>query len=148
DDSSQLRRLNLDFVDLYMHGSRFRLSLLFARRVLPGSGLFPRHRRIRTQSCAMSCSASTPIGVSKESPDMAQGTVKFFNSQKGFGFIQPTDGGKDVFVHISAVERAGMSNLNEGQKLSYDVVSERGKLAAANLQNVQPSPRTEKSGLI
>jgi CspA family cold shock protein len=69
-------------------------------------------------------------------PDMAQGTVKFFNSQKGFGFIQPTDGGQDVFVHISAVERAGMSNLNEGQKLTYDVVSERGKLAASNLQNV------------
>jgi CspA family cold shock protein len=69
-------------------------------------------------------------------PDMAVGTVKFFNSQKGFGFIQPEDGGKDVFVHISAVERAGMSNLNEGQKLSYEVVSERGKLAAANLQAV------------
>ena len=69
-------------------------------------------------------------------PDMAQGTVKFFNSQKGFGFIQPTDGGQDVFVHISAVERAGMSNLNEGQKLTYEVVSERGKLAASNLQNV------------
>jgi cold shock protein len=67
--------------------------------------------------------------------NMATGTVKFFNSQKGFGFIQPQDGGKDVFVHISAVERAGMSNLNEGQKLTYDVVSERGKLAAANLQN-------------
>src|SRR5215472_18486486 len=69
-------------------------------------------------------------------PDMAQGKVKFFNSQKGFGFIQPTDGGADVFVHISAVERAGMSNLNEGQELTYDVVSERGKLAASNLQNV------------
>ena len=67
---------------------------------------------------------------------MAQGAVKFFNSQKGFGFIQPTDGGKDVFVHISAVERAGMSTLHEGQKLTYDVVSERGKLSAANLQNV------------
>ena len=66
---------------------------------------------------------------------MAQGTVKFFNSQKGFGFISPTDGGQDVFVHISAVERAGMSSLNEGQKLNYDVVSERGKTAAANLQN-------------
>ena len=62
---------------------------------------------------------------------MATGTVKFFNSQKGFGFIQPQDGGQDVFVHISAVERAGMSNLNEGQKLTYDVVSERGKLAAS-----------------
>lgn len=69
-------------------------------------------------------------------PDMAQGKVKFFNSQRGFGFIQPTDGGADVFVHISAVERAGMSNLNEGQILTYDVVSERGKLAASNLQNV------------
>ena len=67
---------------------------------------------------------------------MATGTVKFFNSQKGFGFIEPTDGSKDVFVHISAVENAGMSTLNEGQKLSYDVVSERGKTNAANLQNV------------
>ena len=67
---------------------------------------------------------------------MAQGTVKFFNTQKCYGFIQPTDGGKDVFVHISAVERAGMSDLHEGQKLSYDVVSERGKLAAANLQSL------------
>ena len=65
---------------------------------------------------------------------MATGTVKFFNSQKGFGFIQPTDGSKDVFVHISAVERAGMSNLAEGQKLSFEVVSERGKKAASNLQ--------------
>jgi CspA family cold shock protein len=74
-------------------------------------------------------------GVFNRRPDMATGTVKFFNSQKGFGFIQPNDGGKDVFVHISAVERAGMSSLNEGQKVSYDVVSERGKLAAANLQN-------------
>jgi cold shock protein len=67
---------------------------------------------------------------------MAQGKVKFLYSQKGFGFIQPTDGGPDLFVHISAVERAGMSNLNEGQTLTYDVVSERGKLAASNLQNV------------
>jgi cold shock protein len=67
---------------------------------------------------------------------MATGTVKFFNTQKGFGFIQPLDGSKDVFVHISAVERSGMSTLNEGQKVSYEVVSERGKLAASNLQAV------------
>jgi len=67
---------------------------------------------------------------------MPVGTVKFFNAQKGFGFIQPDDGSKDVFVHISAVERAGMSTLNEGQKVSFEVVNERGKSAAANLQNV------------
>jgi CspA family cold shock protein len=67
---------------------------------------------------------------------MAQGTVTFFIPQKGFGFIQPTDGGQDVFVHISAVEHAGMSNLNEGQKHTYDVVSERGKFAASSIQNV------------
>ena len=67
---------------------------------------------------------------------MTQGTVKWFNSQRGFGFIQPDDGSKDVFVHISAVERAGMNGLNEGQKVSFDVVTERGKSAAANLRTV------------
>jgi len=65
---------------------------------------------------------------------MANGTVKWFNSQKGFGFIQPSDGGKDVFLHISAVERAGVNSLNEGQNLSYDVTSERGKDAATNIK--------------
>lgn len=64
---------------------------------------------------------------------MALGTVKWFNAQKGFGFIQPADGGKDVFVHISAVERAGLAPLKEGQKIRFDVVTERGKQAAANL---------------
>lgn len=66
---------------------------------------------------------------------MATGTVKWFNSQKGFGFIQPNDGGKDVFVHISAVERAGMSTLNEGQKINYEVKEDRmrGKSSAENL---------------
>ena len=65
---------------------------------------------------------------------MATGTVKFFNATKGFGFIQPSDGSRDVFVHISAVERAGMRSLSEGQKLSYEIVTERGKQAASNLQ--------------
>ena len=60
--------------------------------------------------------------------------MKFFNTQKGFGFITPSDGSRDVFVHISAVERSGMTTLNEGQRLTYDVVTERGKQAAANLQ--------------
>ncbi len=65
---------------------------------------------------------------------MASGTVKWFNSDKGFGFIQPQDGGKDVFVHISAVQAAGLNGLNDGQKVTYDVVTERGKQAAANLK--------------
>jgi CspA family cold shock protein len=65
---------------------------------------------------------------------MALGTVKWFNAQKGFGFIQPADGGKDVFVHISAVERAGLPPLQEGQKVRFEVVTERGKQAAGNLQ--------------
>jgi CspA family cold shock protein len=64
---------------------------------------------------------------------MAIGTVKFFNPTKGFGFIAPEDGANDVFVHISALERAGMSTLSEGQRISYEVVSERGKLAADNI---------------
>ncbi|MFT3730186.1 MAG: cold-shock protein [Hyphomicrobium sp.] len=69
---------------------------------------------------------------------MQTGTVKWFNSQKGFGFIQPDEGGNDVFVHISAVERAGLRSLNEGQKVSFDVVADRrsGKSAADNLRAV------------
>lgn len=65
---------------------------------------------------------------------MANGTVKWFNAQKGFGFIQPDDGSKDVFLHISAVERAGLDRINEGQKVTYDLQSERGKAAAGNLK--------------
>jgi cold shock protein len=66
---------------------------------------------------------------------MATGTVKFFNTQKGFGFIQPTDGSKDVFVHISAVERAGLQTLREGQKVSYEMTQDRrtGKSSADRL---------------
>jgi CspA family cold shock protein len=66
---------------------------------------------------------------------MSNGTVKWFNAQKGYGFIQPDDGSKDVFVHISAVERAGLSSLNEGQKLGYEIErGQQGKLSAVNLQ--------------
>lgn len=66
---------------------------------------------------------------------MAQGTVKWFNAQKGFGFIQPDDGGRDVFLHISAVERSGIGNPQEGQKVSYDLESDRqGRMSATNLR--------------
>lgn len=67
-----------------------------------------------------------------------RGTVKWFNSQKGFGFIQPDSGGKDAFVHISAVERAGLAGLNEGEKVEFDLVTDRrsGKMSADNLRKV------------
>jgi len=67
---------------------------------------------------------------------MATGTVKFFNTAKGYGFIQPEDGGKDVFVHITAVQRAGMDGLEEGQRIGYDLVTDKGKTAAGNLHTV------------
>jgi cold shock protein len=73
-------------------------------------------------------------GLQKDNA-MTEGTVKWFNPQKGYGFIQPDDGSKDVFVHISAVERAGLSSLNEGQKVSFDLErGQQGKMAAANLK--------------
>jgi len=65
---------------------------------------------------------------------MASGTVKWFNPTKGYGFIQPAGGGKDIFVHISAVERAGLSTLNEGQQVEYEIISDRGKESAGNLK--------------
>jgi len=68
------------------------------------------------------------------SRSMPKGTVKWFNSQKGYGFIQPQSGGKDVFVHISAVERAGLSGLNEGQVIEYEEVANKGKTSAENLK--------------
>jgi CspA family cold shock protein len=69
---------------------------------------------------------------------MTKGTVKWFNATKGFGFIQPDDGGKDAFVHISAVERAGMSSLSEGQKVEFELVSDArsGKMSASNLKSI------------
>lgn len=66
---------------------------------------------------------------------MAIGTVKWFNPTKGYGFIQPEDGSKDVFVHISAVEKAGFNGLNEGQRVEYEITTDRGKTAATNLKD-------------
>ena len=80
---------------------------------------------------ASRCVAVAPIDWEQI---MAVGTVKWFNSQKGFGFIQPQAGGKDVFVHISAVERAGLSGLNEGQVVEYEEVANKGKTSAENLK--------------
>ena len=65
---------------------------------------------------------------------MSNGTVKWFNTTKGYGFIQPEDGGADVFVHVSAVEKAGLRGLNEGQRVAYELQNERGKTAAVNLK--------------
>lgn len=80
------------------------------------------------------CAAFLPLAVKGHA--MATGTVKWFNEQKGYGFIQPDQGGRDVFVHISAVERSGLSGLAEGQKVSYEVQADRrsGKESAANLK--------------
>ena len=79
-------------------------------------------------------SPSLRVLESIERTNVATGTVKWFNSTKGYGFIQPDGGGKDVFVHISAVEKAGFSSLAEGAKVSYEIVSDRGKESAGNLR--------------
>ena len=76
----------------------------------------------------------TMVFVIPRRSSMPQGTVKWFNPTKGYGFIQPQEGGKDVFVHISAVERAGLSTLNEGQTVQYELVENRGKTSAENLK--------------
>jgi CspA family cold shock protein len=79
--------------------------------------------------------AAAPGKAIDKEPRMASGTVKWFNPQKGYGFIQPSDGGKDVFVHISAVQQAGLTTLSEGQKVSFDIVTtDRGRTAAGNLK--------------
>ena len=87
---------------------------------------------MRGEGYALLAHASTTTVVKED--EMASGTVKWFNPTKGYGFIQPDDGSKDAFVHISAVEKAGLSTLNEGQRVSFDLVSGRdGKMSADNL---------------
>jgi cold shock protein len=98
---------------------------------------FGRANRLSVFSRFPDVAASDSVSVSPQRGRvMATGVVKWFNGQKGFGFIQPDDGGNDVFVHISAVERAGLSTLNEGQKVSFEVKADpkRGKSSAENLR--------------
>src|SRR5258707_822283 len=97
-----------------------------------------RSRRAQARRFSLACSSDRrstwlAIVIARES-DVASGTVKFFNTTKGYGFIQPDGGGKDVFVHISAVEKAGLDGLREGDKVTYDIISERGKESAGNLR--------------
>jgi CspA family cold shock protein len=87
--------------------------------------------------CGFAGDMSTLEHKRYEENNMATGTVKWFNPTKGYGFIAPQDGTNDVFVHVSAVEKAGLRGLNEGQQVSYDLATERGKTSAANLQLVE-----------
>jgi cold shock protein len=107
---------------------------LASRRARVGLTIFPPD--LEETGCAAARPDDTHIPWKKSC--MTQGTVKWFNGQKGFGFIQPDDGGNDVFVHISAVERAGMYGLNEGQKVAFDIVANRktGKSSAENLRAI------------
>ena len=87
--------------------------------------------RIPAPGCVLGCSFIVAV---LERTIVARGTVKWFNPTKGYGFIQPDGGGKDVFLHISAVEQAGLSTLNEGAKVEYEVVADRGKESAGKLK--------------
>ena len=121
----------LAFSTKIAHDTRaiFVLACLSATRPFPGRSFQDIHN---TQIVRFR--ARFVRGILLWRPKMAIGTVKFFDSGKGFGFIQPESGDKDVFVHVSAVQGAGMDTLTEGQRVSYDVVEERGKLAASNLK--------------
>ena len=110
-----------------MPGDRIRDGLVGALRVRPYGGI-----KVDILSQRLRAGSSPEQGIAV----MATGTVKWYNEQKGYGFIQPDNGGKDVFVHATALERAGMRGLAEGQKVSYDVEADRrtGKESATNLK--------------
>ena len=100
----------------------------------PSDGFFRARFRLGALSSPEILSPSFRVFESMGRVDVATGTVKWFNPTKGYGFIQPDSGGKDVFVHISAVEKAGLSSLNEGAKVSFEEMSNRGKTSAENLR--------------
>jgi CspA family cold shock protein len=105
---------------------------LLARLAVPSR--FTRAPSSRSNPVVIRAGDRRPRTRTRRVHRMATGTVKWFNATKGFGFIVPQDGGKDVFVHITAVQKAGLQGLNENQKVQYEVVMERGKAAAANLK--------------
>jgi CspA family cold shock protein len=98
------------------------------------AGPIPRILRLASLPVRAGTGGSSSLLIPRRRREMAKGTVKWFNPTKGYGFIQPSTGGKDVFVHISAVEKAGLSTLNEGQTLEYEEVANRGKTSAENLK--------------
>jgi len=116
----------------------FELGHALAAQPTSGRGLshelLPNFPVVEGGSSERSASAHLCARLTVQEREMATGMVKWFNGTKGFGFIQPDDGGKDVFVHVSAVERSGMNGLNEGQKIAYEVATERGRSAAVNLK--------------
>jgi cold shock protein len=104
------------------------------RTSIPGWKFFPFPDIFSACLSGMSTGRSRRRISREQGNDVATGTVKWFNATKGFGFIQPQGGGKDVFVHISAVQRAGLTGLNEGQQIEYEIVSNRGRESAENLK--------------
>jgi CspA family cold shock protein len=130
---ADLSKKTLAFLQLYLHRIvRSAFWPTFQRRALSIGRESQDTHDDSISSVAARCAQRSP--TTDWRPTMAIGTVKFFNAAKGFGFIEPEAGSKDVFVHITAVERAGMDTLTEGQRVSFDVVEERGKNAAANLK--------------
>jgi cold shock protein len=119
----------------YVGSSKFGRTTVAPSDLIAQADEFPSKNR---KSMMVSRREAASINSSSKGDIMTTGTVKWYNSEKGYGFIQPDDGGKDAFVHVSAVERAGMSGLNEGQKISFELVSDArsGKTSADKLQAV------------
>src|SRR5271166_4577840 len=108
--------------------------MMLTPRAPAGGRLLPCGQRACAFNTRNPAHPGAPRLIPRSLRPMAIGTVKWFNATKGFGFIVPQDGGKDVFVHITAVQAAGLKGLNDGQKVSYEIAMERGKAAATNLR--------------